>query len=123
MKLDYVTALLQRQWASHCAYPNSVVVTIFKTRKGCCQLVSNTKDNLLLNISFEDSDGSMENELENRFRNNPLYAYFAGGEGIYELEFGGVTQMAVQITSAILREVFGISTDREIETSFEDWVP
>lgn len=121
MKLDYVTALLQRQWASHCAYPNSVVVTIFKTREGGCQLVSNSMNNLLLNISFEDSSGRREYELENKFKQHPFYTYFAGEDGIYELEFGGVTQMAVQITLAILRDVFDIDTNNEIATSFEDY--
>lgn len=62
MKLEYVKALLQRQWASHCAYPNAIFVTIFKTRKGCCQLVSNIRDSLLLNIGFQNPDGSMEHE-------------------------------------------------------------
>lgn len=123
MKSDYVTALLQRQWASHCAYPDTIFVTIFKTRKGCCQLVSNVKDSLLLNIDFQNPDGSIAQELENRFRQHPFYSYFTGEDGIYALEFGRVTQMAVQITSAILRDVFDIATNKEIATFFEDWEP
>lgn len=61
----------------------------------------------------------MELELENKFKKHPFYTLFEGEDGVYELELDEVTHVSVQIISAILKDIFDIPINKEIETIFE----
>lgn len=117
---NYLIPIIQRQWASHCAYPHKVNVTIFTTPQvGSCQLLSNGYgDQLLLNIALDCPE---DYKRLCKFKKHRFYKLFKGDNGIYELEFGGVTDAAIQITSEILTDVFDIPVGKEIATTFETW--
>lgn len=117
--VNYLIPIMQRQWASHCAYPNAVSVTIFKTyaNEGC-QLLSNSADKLLLNIALDRPE---DYKTLCKFKRHRFYNLFKRDSEIYELEFGGVTDAAIQITSEILTDVFDIPVDQKITTTFETW--
>ncbi len=115
---NYLVPIMQRQWASHCAYPSKVNVTMFTTYQGGCQLLSGKGNQLFLNIAFylpEDYDSLC------KFKKHRFYNLFKGDNEIYEIEFGGVTDAAIQITSEILTDVFDIPVYKEIATTFETW--
>lgn len=118
-KVNYLIPIMQRQWASHCAYPNSVSVTLFNTHANeGCQLLSNSTDKLLLNIALDRPE---DYKTLCKFKKHRFYNLFKRDGEIYELEFGDLTDSAIQITSEILTDVFDIPVDKEIATTFETW--
>ncbi len=119
-KVNYLIPIMQQQWASHCAYPSKVNVTMFTAYpEGGCQLLSNGHgDQLLLNIALDRPE---DYKRLCKFKKHRFYNLFKGDNEIYELEFGGVTDAAIQITSEILTDVFDIPVDKEIATTFETW--
>ncbi len=116
---NFVIPIMQRHWDTHCANPTSVVFTLFNIA-GACQLLSNRHDQLLLNIAL-DQPQDQQNLL--KFKKHRFYNLFKGDGNIYELEFGGMTDEAVQITSEILTDVFGVSVNQEINTIVEVYQP
>ncbi len=118
-KMNYLVPIMQRQWASYCAYSNKITMTLFETHAGGCQLLSNGRgDRLLLNIALDRPE---DYTTLYKFKKHRFYDLFKGDNEIYELEFGGITDAAIQITSEILTDVFDISVDKEIATTFETW--
>ncbi len=104
---------------THSAYPNAVSVTIFKTHANeGCQLLSNSADKLLLNIALDRPE---DYKTLCKFKKHRFYNLFKRDGVIYELEFGGVTNAAIQIASEILTDIFDIPINREIVTIFEIW--
>lgn len=108
---NYLVPIMQRQWETHCKHPNAVVFTLFNVKGGGCQLLSNTKDQLVLNLAL-DQPGDYE--ALSRFKRFKFYNLFYNDRNIYLLEFGGLTDAAIQITSELLTEVFGVSIYEEI---------
>lgn len=109
---NFLVPIMQRQWDTHCKYPNVPVWTIFDVNGGCCQLVSNSEDQLMLNLAL---DQPMDYESLCKFKKFRFYNLFHGYKNIFELEFGGLTDAAIQITSELLTDVFGVSVNKEIK--------
>lgn len=118
---NYLVPIMKRQWETHCKHPNAVVFTLFNVKGGGCQLLSNTKDQLVLNIALDQPD---DYEALCRFKRFRFYNLFYNDRNIYLLEFGGLTDAAMQITSEVLAEVFGVSIYEEIEIAeFKTYIP
>ena len=103
--------ILQRHWEEHCNFPKYVILTVFSV-KGGCQLVSNHRNQLLLNVALNQPE---DYEKLCRFRKLDCYNLFHNDGNIFELEFGGLTTTALQITSELLAKVFDVPLDEEIK--------
>lgn len=117
---NFLIPIIRRQWDTHCAYPNAVVWTIFEVDGGC-QLLSNSNDQLLLNLAL---DQPQDFESLCKFKSFRFYNLFSNDGNIFTLEFGGLTDAAIQITSELLTDVFNIPIDKEIKiVEFAKYMP
>ena len=109
MNTNSLLAIMQRHWDAHRSNPNAIVWTEFDVN-GACQLISNSNDQLLLNLAFYPSQ---DDELLCVFKNFKYYNLFHGDE-VYTLEFGKLSDLALQITSELLQDVYGVKIDEDI---------
>lgn len=118
---NYLLPIMQRQWEAHCKYPNAVVFTVFDVKEGGCQIVSNKKDQLVLNLAL---DQPCDYGTLCKFKKFRFYNLFQNDSNIYLLEFGGFTDAAIQITSELLTDIFGVSIYDEINIAeFSTYIP
>lgn len=118
---NYLLPIMQRQWETHCKYPNAVVFTLFDVKGGGCQILSNKKDQLVLNLAL---DQPCDYETLCKFKKFRFYNLFHNDNNIYLLEFRGLTDAAIQITSELLTDVFGVSIYDEIKIAeFSTYIP
>lgn len=121
-KNNFLIPLMQRHWACHCAKAKENVFTIFQSGGIGCQLLSNKTDQLLLNFTLEARE---DKERLYRFKKHRYYELFDRDGDVYALELGGVTEWSIQVTTAILTEIFGISVCQKIPVDFytDTWGP
>lgn len=81
---NFLVPIMQRQWDTHCKYPNVPVWTIFDVNGGCCQLVSNSENQLMLILAL---DQPMDYESLCKFKEFRFYNLFHGYKNIFELDF------------------------------------
>ena len=118
---NYLLPIMQRQWETHCKYPNAVVFTLFDVKQGGCQLLSNTKDQLVLNLAL---DQPCDYKTLCKFKKFRFYNLFQNDNNIYLLEFGGLTDAAIQVTSELFTDVFEVSIYDEIRIiEFNTYIP